>query len=124
MVMQTFPYGRLKIKWSAGAAASGSLVFRPDDGFQWLVLDAWGYHDDTLSVALAWQYYDGTTVITKAPSTALAANVNWELSRNAIAASSLFNPLLLSREVYAILVGTVGAGKKLYISALVLEFAG
>jgi len=111
---------------SPGAPVGGGdqiVDLRPASGKRWIVIDAWGWHDDTVARALNWQYYDGTTTIAKSPTTR-DANVQVPLSFDVGAFGSIMVPsrIILTNSVYAQFKGaSLAEGKKVYVQALVLE---
>lgn len=119
-VVEIKEFGILKIVSLESAAAAASLDLRPVAGKKYKVLDAWGYHDDPVSRAGNWQFYDGTTTITKKSQT-MPQNENHSLMRNDAVTPA--NEVYLTYDCYAQLaVGSLAAGKKIYINALVLEY--
>jgi len=111
-----------------GIATEISLIFKPPaSNLLWLVVEAHGYHDDTVATVLYWRITAGKTQasLTKAASGVLAASIYWELYRDEMAARSNALPYLLSDSNFASLwanVGALSAGKKLHIRSLVWEY--
>lgn len=121
-VVETKLYGNVKIVKVVGDADDTTVEFRPDEGKQWQVLDAWAYHNDSTNRAIKWQYYDGTTTINKAVNS-IGANSQWALVRNISDTYLAAGPIYLSYDVYArVNVSVLTAGKLIVIEALVMEF--
>lgn len=119
----TFPGGNLKIVTVAGAAAAATIDLRPALDKFWVILYAHGYHDDTTSRTVNWQFYDGTTTITmgsfSAASTVYANIRRVDCAGTWDTVSSLF---MAGYDAYwQFNVASIGAGKKAYIQAIVLE---
>ncbi len=123
-VVQTFPYGQVKVIVLDISPDGLYALLQPDDGWQWLVMEAWGYHNDTVARSLHWEYYGpGGTAVKTAYS--LAAGIHLELCRDSQPGSSLLHPLMLDRYTYAVLkVDALTSGMAIGLRALVLEFAG
>lgn len=123
-VVRTLPYGNLKIVTVTGAAVDTTIELRPTDGFQYYIIECWGYHDDGTNRSLNWSYYDGTDEITKEGSGAIAALTPWQLNQRSTATpwSTLMAGLIVDYDIYPRLTAdALAAGKKLYIKALVYE---
>jgi len=124
---QTMPCGRLKVVQNSGAATVTTVDLRPEDGYIWAILDAWALHDDATARTMGWQYFDGTTTITKETTTsaksAAARNYLTSMTNNQYGGSLSGLPQL-SYDVYAqATIAALAAGKILTVEALVLEFA-
>lgn len=117
--------GEIKLVSLSGTAAATTLALQPAAGRRWLVLDAWGWHDDSGSnQTLQWRFYDGTTTLYKAASAAVAQSVHRNIRASGPSDNYVNTPIYLTYDKYAQLVaGGMSAGKKLYINALVLEWA-
>lgn len=121
-----FPYGKLRVVTATGVAAAQTVALQPDQGYIWDVLVAWGYHDDTSSRNLYWSFTDGTNV-TRGGTVGMAAPGYLPINGQLIGtyAQPIGNQLTLSNRVYAVFNSdaALNAGKKLYVTALVREYA-
>lgn len=126
------PFGNLKLVQVNGAADDTSIDLRPGSGYKWEIVTAWAYHDDTAARALRWSYTDGTTTISKSTHALTGANVavgavypiNITYMSTSLVVPDVPNQLTLSNAVYAtVTANTLTAGKAIYISALVREYA-
>jgi len=125
-VSRTLPYGFLKVVEITGVALDTTIELKPAAGFSWLVVEAWGYHDDATSRSLNWQFQDDnlTLGIVKEGSGAIAALSPWHLPQRSTSTPWATNieRYLFNSKVYAQLnADALAAGKKLYIKALVYE---
>lgn len=121
----TVPAGGLRIVKLAGAAGVTTLDLRPQHGWTWTIILCYGYHDDTSSRTLSWNFLDGINTINSASPGAIAANVRQAITVNNILVSSnlLTSELRIHNGTYAQLTAdALTAGKKLYIEALVAEY--
>lgn len=125
-VVATFRAGKLKLVDLEGVATGQALDIRPDEGFVWEVLAAWGWHDDAAAKNLAWQFHDGTDTIETPSSNNTAANAKLYLYVDQAAQDApSFYQVQISNRVYMRFTANVvlAAGKKLYFQALVMETA-
>lgn len=133
-VLQTYPVGKPRIISLDGAATVTPLDLRPAVNTQWLVQVAEGWHDDNGGSRVAsWDFYDGTNTVTPNSGGISTAQLVYIPIGSSVSTGGAWQidgflarqPLLLTRDVYARFnVAALGAGKKIYIRALVLEFSG
>lgn len=122
-----YPYGKLRVIKVEGTAADTIIELKPEAGYIWQVIEAWGYHDDATQRKLNWGYTDGVTSIEKMISGNLTTLTDkWYLGYDSTNAdmNSLLSALILTNNSWATLTAdALAAGKKIYIEALVLEHA-
>jgi hypothetical protein len=122
--MPVLDTGKVKPIAVDGAADDITIELQPADGFEYEVVDLWGYHDDGGgNQTLSWALTNGvTTVSHTGASKAASDNHHFPLygSTNVMLAS----PLYIDHQNYLQLsAGALGAGKKLFIRGIVYERA-
>lgn len=117
-----FQAGHLKIIRIESAAAATLLALQPPTGKIWHIIDVYAYHDDT-TADIHWTYYNGTLTHNFATVTRLANAPHRLQTEHTIAGYVYQGPIILDRTTYLRIVapGALGAGKKFYISAVVME---
>jgi len=116
----------------AGIAAATSVDLQPPEGEQWVIAWAQGLHDDNGAARVCgFQIHDGITSVNQGPGVSIANGVTiplYHTNPDGIAGKSGSDwvlPLVLNARMHLTLVGVaIGAGKKLYINALVYVFKG
>lgn len=122
-VQQIYPVGIPLVISIASAAAGVALALRPPEKRAWAIVEAWGYHDDNGGPhTLNWNYTDGVTTISK---TGISVAINIQISLlTSTPYLSQGNALHLQyTKLWSNLISDgMGAGKKLYINAVVQEY--
>lgn len=116
----------------AGAAAGTTVDLAPAAGEIWIVAWAQGLHDDNGGARVCgWQLHDGTTSVNIGPGVALTNGLCiplYQTNPDGVAGKGGMEwalPLVLNQVTHLTLVGVaIGAGKKLYINALVYKYRG
>lgn len=120
------------VKSVAGVAAATSVDLQASEGEIWVVAWAQGLHDDNGAARVCgFQIHDGTTSVNVGPGVSIANGVTiplYHTNPDGVAGKSGSDwelPLVLNGKTHLTLVGVaIGAGKKLYINALVYVFKG
>jgi hypothetical protein len=120
------------VKTVAGVAAATTVDLQPPEGEQWVVAWAEGLHDDTGGSRICgFQVHDGTTAVNIGPGVSIANGICiplYQTNPDGVAGKAGNEwqlPLVLNAKNHLTLVGVaIGAGKKLYINALVYVFKG
>lgn len=120
------------IKTVAGAAAATTVDLQPAEGEQWVVAWAQGLHDDNGGArTLGFSIHDGTNALNIGPGVAIANGVCiplYQTNPDGVAGKAGQEwqlPLVLNSVCHLTLIGVaIGAGKKLYINALVYVYRG
>jgi len=121
-----------------GVAAGLTLDLATESGCDWVIIWAYGYHDDNAGAhAINWRFVDSNPIVTGTPVTinfpaaaALALNLNHGIDcwRPDVSVANMTHepePIVLTKYVKAVLVAdAMGAAKKLYIRAMVREIGG
>lgn len=120
-----------------GSADDVDIDLAPDIGTEWVIVWAYGYHNDTSARAQNWRFIDsnpempGTPVTIDFPATAAAAAsvpLGIYAFRPDVAADGraiTAEPMILTHNVKSqFVVAALTAGKKCYIRAMVIERAG
>jgi hypothetical protein len=116
----------------AGVAAGTTVDLQPPEYEQWVVAWAQGRHDDNGGArVIGFQIHDGTTSVNVGPGVSVANGVCapfYQTNPDGVAGKSGADwllPIVLNAKQHITLVGVaIGAGKKLYIDALVYKFKG
>lgn len=116
----------------AGAAAGTTVDMQPSAGEQWIVAWAQGEHDDNGAArVIGFQLHDGTNSANIGPGVSVTNGVTiplYQTNPNGAAGNAGNDwklPLILNSTMHLTLVGVaIGAGKKLYIHALVYKVRG
>ena len=122
----TFPAGKLRKISIDGVATVTTGTLRPEAGFVWRVIEAWAYHDDTVNRQTGWRYEDGAGSALLKTRADLAADAKIFITQDGavVTMATPAGEIILSNRVYAsVIIAGLAAGKKLYIRALVQEFA-
>ncbi len=111
-----------------GVAAAAAVDLAAPEGEQWIVASAWGVHDDVAAVNCGWGFHDGTTEQDE-QYVSVAAGIPVSLyANNPLLANNNGNsfvlPVILNKDFHVTFKGAVGAGKKLYIKAIVYKIRG
>lgn len=118
--------GRLKLIHVDNMKDNSKPVdLRPGQRKKWLIINAWGYHDDASARNSNWQYSDGIKTIAPTAVVSEAANqkqsiflAEWKGGSTTIIAQNI----ILTRDVFAqFKVASLASGKYAYADALVLE---
>ena len=120
------------VKSVAGVAAATSVDLAPAEGEQWVIAWAQGLHDDNGGARVCgFQIHDGTTSINLGPGVSIANGICiplYQTNPDGVAGKSGMEwtlPLVLNSVCHLTLAGVaIGAGKKLYINALVYVYRG
>jgi hypothetical protein len=120
------------VKNVEGVAAATSVDLQPPAGEQWVIAWAEGKHDDNGGARVCgFQIHDSVTSVNVGPGVAIANDLClplYQTNPDGVAGKSGSDwnlPLVLNERAHLTLVGVaIGAGKKLYISALVYVFRG
>jgi len=120
------------VKNVAGAAAGTTVDLQAPAGEQWVVAWAEGRHDDNGgSRVVGFQLSDSVTLINVGPGVSVAMGICcpfYQTNPDGVAGKSGSDwnmPLVLNARNKLTLVGVaIGAGKKLYIDALVYVYRG
>jgi hypothetical protein len=116
----------------AGVAAATTVLLGPVDHEVWVVAWAQGRHDDNGAArVIGFQLLQGITTVNIGPGVSVANGVCiplYQTNPDGVAGKSGADwqlPLVLNAKTALILSGVaIGAGKKLYIDALVYRFKG
>lgn len=125
-----YPYGHLKVIEVNPLADALTCDLRPPLGFQWIVIEASGWNDDSTDRSCQWTIVDSlnTTSWTLAPTSIHAvANQNKLTCNQAASAGNNVTStgIMLNYNVYATFTAdALTSGKKIIVRALVMEFAG
>lgn len=130
MTLPSFHAGKPKLVTVDGVANDTTIELQPDSGYMWLVIWAQGYHDDGANPTLTWAYYDGTNTVPVqtsdigAISTAENMPLGATMQEGSVISNCFTAPAYIDNTVYLRLsASALAAGKKIFIRAMVLEFA-
>lgn len=131
-MIETLLCGVPVVKSVAGAAAGTSVDLQPSAGEQWVVAWAQGLHDDNGAArVIGFQLHDGTTSVNVGTGVSVANGVCipfYQTNPDGVAGKAGNDwklPLVLNEAMHLTLAGVaIGAGKKLYINALVYVYRG
>lgn len=126
--VKSVPY----VKTATGAAAGTTVDLQPSAGEIWIVAWAQGYHDDNGAPrVIGFQLNDGVSYVNVGTGVSVANGVCiplYHTNPDGVAGKSGSDwafPLVLNTAMKLTLVGVaIGAGKKLYINALVYRVRG
>tara|TARA_Y100000310_G_C20674713_1_gene812322 strand:- start:2400 stop:2786 length:387 start_codon:yes stop_codon:yes gene_type:complete len=106
-----------------GEAAVGEVPLRPPVNKTWMIMDAWFYHDDGTNRSGNWRYQNAGTVAPGKTGVVLTAVEHLNLVKGAYNGSSVMGIILADYDSYPeAVVLSLGAGKKVRVQALVLEW--
>jgi hypothetical protein len=118
----------LSLTTTSTGAGSTSVPLRPDDGKQWVILFAVGYHADAAAVICDWVYQDPDTGIVGLAGAGININPAVLQPIGAITAggpTQLLSTVKATRGRYPAFVFVASAINKIgYVRALVLEYKG
>jgi len=122
LIVRNFKVKAIRVR---GAAAETTLVCRPDPGKVWLIMDAWGYHNDTTSRASYWGWESGVPTTISKQGVDLAAMIGVPLKSvgGGQDMESGFWPYIITEDVYLkFIIPSLGAGKVGTACLFVLEY--
>lgn len=107
-----------------GASQYKNVDVRPEPGYEWRVIELWGFNDEGLK-GCVWQYKaENEGIVQKATNTP-AANIRVSITDNITGeGNTLASPLTLRHELYARWTNTdaMTAGKILKVRGVVEEY--
>ena len=106
-----------------GVAAEPTLDLQPPLGSIYRVFAAYGYHDDVAAVDCQWVLIDSSVVISARAGLVTSAKLQL-FTDYATGFPTLTSPIVISYGCQLQFQGTVAAGKKLYIRAIVEQISG
>lgn len=117
--------GKLRLVSVVGAADATTIDVRPPQYKSWEVIDAWATTDDGSARVTNWQFFDGTTTITKGGfsiTSGQPVSLSASLNVTTLINPSLLSPLTLTYDCYAqVKAAALTAGKKITASLIVRE---